>query len=102
MEHKIKALLEVIYSKRDMYGNCYWAGQLTETSTGKVVSFTISGGEGNITGAASVLYGFGSQAWTTMETMLPIREFNRLTKKWPYFGCPPEEIAGNIKKALVA
>jgi hypothetical protein len=96
---KIKASLEALYSKRDIYGNCYWAFRYMDHESGKQVVGTISGGEGNIHAA---IYPFGLEAPEVHYTVaeLPIREFNRLTKPWAYAGCPPKDIATYIKDML--
>lgn len=99
---KIKAILKAIGSKPDMYGNSYWAFTFTDCKTGKVVSANISGGESNI---RSITIGFTKEhEWDRsihLESVeLPIREFNRLTKSWPYAGCDPKSLAQFIKKSL--
>jgi hypothetical protein len=45
---EIKGFLEIINSKRDVYGNCYYAFRYTDADTGKEVCGTISGGESNV------------------------------------------------------
>ena len=96
---KIKATLEAIYSKRDLNGNVYWSFRYLDHETGKQVNGTISGGESDI---HAIIYSLGMEADEVnySVTMLPIREFNRLTKTWKYFGCPPDEIARNVKSNL--
>lgn len=100
MENKIKANLDIYYSKRDKYGNVYFAATVTSTETGRSVSGRITGGEGNLRAAMAELYGFGSGSWHTTEQMLLIRDFDRLVKQWPYLGCAPKDIAKNVQEAL--
>lgn len=94
----IKAVVEAIYSKRDGYGNCYWAMRWTDTATSKTAEGTVSGGESNI---ACILRRRGLEwdqvRWVMSET--PIRQFKSLTKNWPYAGCTPDELSAFIDKA---
>ena len=99
---KIFASLEAHYSKRDSYGNCYWALRFVDHETGREVVGTISGGESNIYGIKRCWgrvdgWDEGIQ-FSTVEH--PIREFNRLTKTWSYAGCTPEDLAAWIKAQL--
>ena len=98
----IKATVHIINSRRDQYGNTYWAATYTDTETGKSYSFTVNGGESNLTYSLRASTGLnlphGSYVVTSSE--LPIREFNRTTKGWPCAGCREEEIATNIRKAI--
>lgn len=98
----IKGILEAINSKRDRNGNCYWALRYTDTATGKTVEGTVCGGESNIRG---IMYQMNGKSWeprnihfATQELM--IREFNRLTKNWPYAGCTPEDLTKFITGLL--
>ncbi len=95
----IKAILESLYSKRDLNGNCYWAFRYTDTASGKQVCGTVSGGESNVRSLLRPL-GLESQDVHSTITELPIREFNRLTKPWPYAGCTAEDLAKYVRKVL--
>lgn len=67
-------LLTIYNSKRDTYGNTYWAFQLTHF--GKILSNgTVAGNNFN----TRELYEKGIE-YVFQE--LPVREFNRLTKDW--------------------
>jgi hypothetical protein len=78
-------LLTIYNSKHDVYGNRYWAIELTDF--GKVI------GQGTI-GCDNV------NEYDCMKNLrievareeLPKREFNRLTKDWEYFGSQWTEI----------
>jgi hypothetical protein len=96
---EIKGFLEIINSKRDVYGNCYYAFRYADADTGKEVCGTISGGESNVYAAKRYLFE-DSNMIRAINTELKIREFNRLTKTWKYAGCPPEEIADFIKRGI--
>ncbi len=96
---EIKGFLEIINSKRDIYGDCYFAFRYTDADTGKEVRGTTNGSEGNVYAAKRYLFE-DSNMVRAMNTELKIREFNRLTGGWEYAGCPPEEIANFIKRGL--
>ena len=92
------ARLECINSRADMYGNRYWAFVWTDCR-GTSVSATIRGGESNISDVIREMGLDCKQCLYTREEM-PIREFNRLTRDWPYAGCPPKDIANFIKSQI--
>ena len=97
----IKGILQIINSKRDRYGNCYWAFQYTDTKSGNAVRGAISGADSNILAAMRYVPCEGLELhYTTKE--VGCREFDRLTKDWPYAGCTPEELAKWINKELAA
>jgi hypothetical protein len=93
--------LNIIYSRRDTYGNCYFAFEAFNPETGKTARGTISGGESNIRGAELELRGRwparGEPRWYVIESPLPVREFNRTTKGWEYAGCTPAELLQFIR-----
>ena len=104
---KITATLEAIYSKRDMYGNCYWALRYCDHATGRYVCGAVSGGESNIYGILRENdTAQGTNDWDRsirfLCTQLPIREFNRLTDDWPHAGCTPADLWQFIKRELAA
>ena len=96
--------LEAIYSKRDKFGNCYWALRYTDHKTGQEVCGKISGGESNIKGI--LMHWNNPDGWDRSVSFdvlcLPIRQFNWLTKKWKYAGCSPEDLAVFIRSGLQA
>lgn len=98
----IIAALTAINSRRDSFGNCYWAFTYTDHQTGKTVQGTVSGGESNVRSIMHELNGGNWEprnvAFNTRE--LPIREFNRLTKGWSYAGCTGTELVAFIRREL--
>jgi len=96
---KIKAILIIYNSKRDINGNCYWAFRYVDTLSGNVTEGSISGGESNVTESIKYLNLNWDSCWL-INKELPIREFNSTTKSWKHAGCLPEEIAKFIKKTL--
>lgn len=98
-EPKIKAILIIFNSKRNTYGNVYWAFKYVDTLTGDEVEGTISGGESNITASVKHL-GLDWGSCCLIRKELSIREFKRETKSWKHAGCLPDDIAkyiiGNI------
>lgn len=95
---KISVIANIINSRRDIYGNCYYAMTVTNTLTGASAHGTISGGESNCTYAIRKLveFYFPETEYQYYTKELPIREYNRLVKDWQYIGCTPEEINKNI------
>ena len=97
-----KGRIEAINSKMNRAGRVYWALRFTDYATGKSVVGTVCGGESNIGGIR--LYWTTPGSWdrslilTVQE--LPIREFDRLTKEWPYAGSEPEKLAAFIRRGL--
>jgi len=89
----IKGVLTHYSSKRDVYGNVYHAATLDLGTDKRAV------GTGHIPNldtqdCREVLH------WHVERHEIPIREYNRLTKDWPYVGCGWEEIKGNLLKQL--
>ena len=98
---QIQGVLEIYNSKRDKYGNCYWAFNYQDINAGKNIAGTISGGESNITAARMYIVDDETKEWIYYRTMeCGIRDFNRMTKNWPYAGCAPVEIARYIKEKI--
>lgn len=102
MADKIEHIITAIHSKRDRNGNVYWALRYTEAETGKQVEATISGGESNIRAISYHLNGGSHEPHSTYFDVveMPIREFNRMTKAWPYGGCQPEALASYIRQQI--
>jgi len=92
---KIHYHIHILNSRRDIYGNCYWALQVTDNETGETCQGTVDC-EGN--------HRIYERSGTYRETQeeLPKRAFNRLTKSWPYFGCNGEDIWKRIKEELAS
>lgn len=81
-------LLTIYNSKRDTYGNRYWAFQLTHF--GKILANgTVSANNFN----PRNLHENGIE-YVFQE--LPVREFKQLTKDWQYAGCKWEDIRQHI------
>ena len=97
---KIQILIHAVHSKRDSYGNVYWAAYVTEVATGKTVAFTVCGGESNIRGIAFERSGEWKNDYYFTVSELPIRQFNKQTKNLPYGGCTPKELWEYVKKEL--
>ncbi len=78
----VKYIIDNTYSKRDTNGNVYWASKITRLSDGAVLE-GISDSE---SASAHYLHKAGAIEVGQNQThetnrMLPIREFNRFTKK---------------------
>jgi hypothetical protein len=95
MENKIKAVLTVYHSKRDVYGNCYYGMIINRTSDGNTAWGIISGDDSNCTYAIRTMLG-DSREFVFNNIELPKRQFNRLTANWKYIGCTPDEINANV------
>ncbi len=95
----IKATVEIINSRRDYAGNCYWGFIYTRTKDGKSVSGYISGDSSNIRQALYYLHQ-GRHDYTTTVQELGIRNFERWKKTTRYAGCPGKAIADYIKQQL--
>lgn len=88
------ATLTAINSRQDSAGNCYWAFRFVHHATGETIEAKISGGQSNIYG---IMHGmFGADGWNREIAFnteeLKIREFDRLTKDWPYAGCTSADL----------
>lgn len=90
----MKAVLTIYNSRRDMYGNVYYAVSL-HSYGGEPVNGTISADNVSTRDCREVL------DWYVERQELPIRQFNRATKDWPYFGCGWEDIRRNLEAGQV-
>lgn len=82
----IRGIVVVYTSARDRNGNCYHSAQYTDCATGAVAYFRDIGGPSNMNGLAHLL-GFSDHDYDSLFTdqqVLPIREYQRLTRDWPY------------------
>jgi hypothetical protein len=95
---KIKAILDIINSKKDRAGNCYWAFRWTDTETGKQVKGRISGNDSNLLWAANHIYPNHDYYYTMHE--VSVRDFNSDMMGWDYAGCNPHEIAAWITEKI--
>lgn len=89
-------------SRRDSAGNCYYAFTWTDLDTKKVVNATFAGNESNLGAMLYDMNGGSHEPHDVIrnQTQLPIRQFNRMTKDWPYAGCPHYELAEFINRQL--
>ncbi len=95
---KIKATLEIINSKADIYGNRYFAFVWTDNETGKSVTADLASSDNVRLSYYSM--GLTSPELNTVQTEMPIRQFNRFVKGLPYAGCASDDIAKFIKLNL--
>lgn len=90
---KIKGVLTILSSKRDKYGNVYYAVRL-QTDWDKVAHGTICADNVSTLDCREVMN------WYVDRVSLPIREFNSIVKAMPHIGCTWEEIKNNLLKQL--
>lgn len=97
---KITGILHIYTAARDVNGNCYHAAIYTDTATGASVKFGNIGGSSNMDGLPRLL---GHDISTTyrVHEVLPIREWNRLTRDWPYLANHADEKAVVAVKAAI-
>lgn len=86
---RIKAILVVLNSRSDMYGNRYWAMSLMRPN-GKIL------GAGTVCADNLPWHIAQGLGWHVVRHELPIREFNRHTKGWSHAGCSTDEIVKNL------
>ena len=87
----MKAVLTIYNSRRDTFGNVYYAVRLHERKGKAEARGTIGADNVSTIDCREVL------DWYIERQELPVREFNRFTKGWPHLGCCWDE----IKAALV-
>ena len=80
----VKMILEVYNSKRDLNGNTYWAFVLTDVASGAKVYSALGG---SARGNAEIIvrqlgYDWEEMHYTSQE--LGKRDFNNMTRDWPY------------------
>jgi hypothetical protein len=93
----IEIVAHVINSKMDVNGNCYFVAELTRVSDNAFARGHVDGGSGHLEYALKQWFGSWDKILVTEEE-LPIREFNRMVKNWPYLGCTYDEIKANVLK----
>lgn len=99
---QIKAILSIFTAARDRNGNCYHAAQYTDTATGVTVKFGNIGGASNMDSLPRLLGYDTSNVYYTRE-VLPIRQWQRFTKSWPYLcNHADEKAVAAVKTALAA
>lgn len=95
----IKASLEIINSKRDLYGNCYYAFCFQDNASGKFVYGSTSGGESNIRNSLRYIKLESNEVFIVQREM-KIRQFDNFIKNFEYAGCKSEDIASFILQNL--
>lgn len=103
---EINSVLTCFNSKRDKFGNCYYAFRFHDCQTGSTVEGKVGNcGESNVY-AVRRIWNPEIDDWDrTMEFRteeLPIRKFDKMIKDWEYAGTQPEEIAQFIRDRLTA
>jgi len=96
---KIRAVLTSYNSKRDRFGNCYWAFCWTSTATGRKAAGQVSGGESNIRDIIRAM-GLESAQVAYNNVEMGIRDFDRFAKGLPYAGCTADELALFVRAEL--
>lgn len=89
----MKAILTLYNSRRDVYGNCYYAVEAC-TEKGKSARGTISAPNIDTRDCRENL------KWWVTQQELPIREFTRFTRGMEHIGCTWEDIKANLLKQL--
>lgn len=96
----IRFIVQHYQSKRDIYGNTYYATLITDILTRKQCRFYSDHPSNSEAG----LYGaFTNLGWQDIYPVLievGIREFDKRYRKWHYPGCRSKDIAAYIKKEL--
>ena len=88
----MKAVLTIYNSRRDIYGNCYYAVSL-HAHGGDAVNGRIQPDNVSTLDCREAL------DWYIERRDLPIRQFNAMVKRWPYFGCTWPEIRAKLLAA---
>mgnify|MGYP000888536125 FL=1 len=88
----IMGVLTIYHSRRDMYGNVYYAVSLANDQFEVVASGTIAADNVDTRDCREQL------GWHIERVEMPIRDYNRLVKKWPHYGCRWEEIKQHLVK----
>lgn len=104
MSGPIHSTLFCFNSKPDRAGGQYWAFRFVDHATGRDVKGTIgrSISDSNIYGI--LRHWNKPDDWDRgiqfVRIEKSIRDFDRMTKDWPYAGCQPEDLAEWIKQQL--
>lgn len=96
------ATLETLNSRPDNAGNRYFAFVYTDHTTGRTARGTVCGGESNV---RQILFELNGGSWEPRNVLttareLPIREYNRTIKGWPYAGCTGPQLAAFVRAEL--
>lgn len=88
---RINAFLTIYNSRRDVYGNVYYAVELTDE--GRTLGHGLISAD-NI----STIDCRERLLWHIQRQELPIRQYNRMVKDWPYIGCTWNDIEANLQQ----
>ena len=86
----INGVLTIYHSRRDMYGNVYYAVSLANDRFEVVARGTIAADNVDTRDCRESL------GWYTERREMPIRDYNRMVKKWPHYGCTWKEIKRHL------
>ena len=93
----IKIIVDVYNSKLDRNGNTYWAYVVTDVRSGNTVTGKLGGSARGVAAGIMRKLGYEWEEVHTTEHELPVREFDRLVKSWPY-----RDSADEVAKAFAA
>lgn len=88
----INGVLTIYHSRRDRYGNVYYAVSLANDRFDVVARGTIAADNVNTLECREQL------GWHIERVEMPIRDYNRMVKKWPHYGCGWDAIKSNLVK----
>ncbi len=88
----INGVLTIYHSRRDMYGNVYYAVSLSNDRFDVVARGTIAADNVDTRDCREQL------GWHIERVEMPIRDYNRMVKTWPHYGCGWDEIKSNLVK----
>ena len=88
----INGILTIYNSRRDIYGNVYYAVSLADANFDTVARGTIGADNIDTRDCREQL------SWHIERVELPIRAYNRMVKTLPYFGCGWNEIKTHLLK----
>lgn len=96
----VKGIAEVVYSKRDRSGNCYYYLIYTDVATGIQVEGVVD----TVSNTRSLYMAFGWDIKTIYctEREISVRQYEARVKNMPYLGCSAEDMCARIKEALKA
>lgn len=88
----LNGVLTIYHSRRNMYGNVYYAVSLADANFNVVAHGTIAPNNVDPRDCREHL------GWHIERVEMPIREFNRMVKNLPHFGCLWGEIKTHLLK----
>lgn len=98
---RIRAIVEIFSSERDINGNCYHACRWTDTNTGVEVTIGEIGGPRNMDAAMFAL-GLAYGEFKTTETTLSKKVFKARCGSWQYLHGSPQDVARKLAEAVSA